>query len=178
MKVAVGTSNPVKIAAVRDVLNRIYGNVAITSLDVKSGVPTQPIDLNQTLNGAINRAKEALKDSDADLGVGIEAGLVKIPFTITGFFDYQFCAIIDRQQWITLGSGSGFEYPPVIIEGVIKKNLEIGEAMENLTGIKDIGKHKGGVGHLTQGILLRKELTEQSILMAMIPRINRELYEG
>ncbi|MFX1362704.1 MAG: DUF84 family protein, partial [Promethearchaeota archaeon] len=66
----------------------------------------------------------------------------------------------------------------VIIEGVIKKNLEIGEAMENLTGIKDIGKRKGAVGHLTQGILLRKELTEQSILMAMIPRINRELYEG
>jgi len=168
--------NPIKIAAVRDVLNSIYGKVTMTSLSVESGVPTQPIGLNQTLNGAINRAKKALKKTDADLGVGIEAGLVEIPFTITGFFDYQFCAIIDRQHWITLGSGSGFEYPPVIIEGVVKKNLEIGEAMEKFTGIKDIGKHQGAVGYLTQGILLRKELTEQSILMAMIPRINKELY--
>ncbi|MFX0097321.1 MAG: inosine/xanthosine triphosphatase [Candidatus Hodarchaeota archaeon] len=178
MQIAVGTLNPVKIAAVRDILNRIYGKIALISLGVESGVPNQPIGLNQTLNGAINRAKEALKKTNADLGIGIEAGLVRIPFTITGFFDYQFCAIIDRQQWITLGSGSGFEYPPIVIEGVVKKNLEIDEAMENITGIKDMGERQGAVGHLTHGILLRKELTEQSILMAMIPRINVELYRS
>lgn len=176
MQVAVGTLNPIKLAAVREVLNHIYEDVSIVSVEVESGVPAQPIGLSQTINGAINRANEALKKTDADLGVGIEAGLFEIPMTITGFFDYQICAIIDEERWITLGSGSGFEYPPVIIDGVVKGDLEIGQAMENLSGIKDIGKKQGAVGYLTQGALRRKELTEQCILMSMIPRMNRELY--
>lgn len=176
MRVAVGTSNPVKVAAVRDVMDRIYEDVSIVSVDVESGVPAQPVGLDQTVNGAIIRANKALKKTNADLGVGIEAGLFEMPMTITGFFDYQICAVIDREFWITLGSGSGFEYPPAIIEAVVKSNVEIGQAMENLTGIKDIGKKQGAVGYLTQGMLHRKELTQQSILMSMIPRINKELY--
>jgi len=66
LQVAVGTLNPIKIAAVRDVLNCICGKVTngkvtMTSIAVESGVPTQPIGLNQTLNGAINRAKKAIE---------------------------------------------------------------------------------------------------------------------
>ena len=43
MKVAVGSANPVKIQAVREVFQEVFGEkVEITSVKVDSGVPTQP----------------------------------------------------------------------------------------------------------------------------------------
>jgi non-canonical (house-cleaning) NTP pyrophosphatase len=48
--------------------------------------------------------------------------------------------------------------------------------MEVATGIEDIGEKMGAVGYLTKGKLNREELTEQAVLMALVPRIRKELY--
>src|SRR2546430_14737256 len=48
--------------------------------------------------------------------------------------------------------------------------------MARLTGIRDIGSKEGAIGYLTERRLDRDALTESAVLMAMVPRIRRELY--
>jgi inosine/xanthosine triphosphatase len=179
MKVlAVGTRNPVKVAAVNDVVGRIFRDeFKVVQVEVDSGVPKQPVGLRQTIQGAVNRAKQAKKAVQVAIyGVGIEAGLTKIPRTITGYFDIQFAAVVDSRDRVTIGCGSGFEYPPKALSEVLGEKKEIGEVMEALSGIENIGKRMGAIGYLSHGELDRRALTEQAILMAFIPRINEKLY--
>ncbi|MBS7248746.1 MAG: inosine/xanthosine triphosphatase [Candidatus Jordarchaeales archaeon] len=174
--VAVGSENPVKVDAVKRVMHKLMGSIKVIPVKVDPGIPKQPIGIEQTLEGAINRAKNALNQTNANLGVGIEAGLISVPSTKTGYMDFQYCAIIDREGWLTVGCGPGFEYPPQVITRVLEEKLEVGEAMSRMTGIENLGRKQGAIGYLTHGIMNRRRLTEISVLMAMIPRINRQLY--
>jgi inosine/xanthosine triphosphatase len=76
---------------------------------------------------------------------------------------------------MSVGHGPGFVYTARVIEEV-KKGRAVGEVMGELTGIPDIGRREGSVGYLSKGLLTRKELTEQAVLAALIPRIRLELY--
>ena len=172
MKVAVGTRNPVKVAAVENVFMRIYGDVKVEGRKVSSGVPAQPFG-SDVVKGAIARAKNAYKSGSYDYGVGIEAGLSDVEGYI---LDVQFCAIYDPADGITLGCGSGFQYPPIVLSQVLA-GREVGDVMSELSGIERLGKKLGAIGYLSHGLLDRTQLTEQSVLMALIPRINPRLYK-
>jgi non-canonical (house-cleaning) NTP pyrophosphatase len=52
----------------------------------------------------------------------------------------------------------------------------VGEAMDELTGISEIGHKQGAIGYLTKNLLNREGLTEGAVIMAMVPRIS-ELFE-
>ncbi len=171
MKVAVGSTNPVKIKATENVFKKFFKDINVFGVSVKS--KKQPIGMKETIEGAISRAEQAL--AHGDLGVGIEAGLVEVPYTITGYFDVQFCAVKDREGLTTLGCGMGFEYPKIVVEKVLK-GREVGEVMEKISGIRDIGRKIGAIGFLSKGIIDRVSLTEQAVLSALLPRINKELY--
>ena len=173
MNVIVGLKNPVKLNATRNILRKIYGEIDVSSIDVESGVPDQPFGLDETIKGAVNRAKKAYSD-DVDLSVGIESGLMETPNTITGYIDLQWCAIFDGDR-ITLGVSSGFEYPPEVIKEVLN-GFEVGDVMDRITGITDLGTKKGAVSYLSKDMLDRTENTEQCVLTAMIPRMNEDIY--
>ena len=164
MRIAVGSLNPVKIEAVRSVMERIYGQVRIFASDVPSGVPEQPFG-EQTPEGAKNRARNAINGHA--LSVGIEAGVFEMFGTL---YDFQYCAILDKEGRYTIGTGSGFRYPDKVVEEV-RKGLTVGEAMKKVYGENNVGKSQGAIGILSKGILDRKSLTEQSVTAAMIPRI-------
>jgi inosine/xanthosine triphosphatase len=176
--VYVGTKNQVKLQATRTVFSEIFTDVKVRvkGFEVESGVDEQPFG-NDTVNGAITRARTVMKKDDKpnkggqqpDFGVGIEAGLIWNS-RVKNYFDVQYCAVIDKTGRVTIGHGSGFQYPEKVIEDV-KTGRTIGEAMEVLTGIEDIGKKRGAIGYLSKNILNRTELTEQAVLMAMIPRL-------
>ena len=162
--IAVGSLNPVKIEAVRAVMERIYGQVRIFASDAPSGVPEQPFG-EQTPEGAKNRARNAINGHT--LSVGIEAGVFEMFGTL---YDFQYCAILDKDGRYTIGTGSGFRYPDKVVEEV-RKGLTVGEAMKKVYGENNVGKSQGAIGILSKGLLDRKSLTEQSVLAAMIPRI-------
>lgn len=147
--------------------------MGMKSKRVDSGVPDQPIGLEVTIQGAINRAINAFS-KEFDLSVGIESGLLEVPHSITGYLDVQWCAIYDGEK-ITLGVSAGFEYPPLVIEEVLK-GKEVGDVMDQITGVDNLGEKKGAVNHLSRGLLDRTGNTEQCVLMAMIPRLNEEVY--
>ena len=171
LQVIVGSSNPVKVQAVRAVLGLLSFPARVRGVRVKTEVSDQPFDA-EALQGAMNRAKAALQD--ADFGVGIEAGLVWSS-QMSDYFDVQFCAVVDRSGRVTVGHGPGFTYPPRIVEKV-KAGATVGKAMARLTGIRAIGSKQGAIGYLTEGRLDRERLTESAVLMAMVPRIRRDLY--
>jgi inosine/xanthosine triphosphatase len=173
MKIAVGSINPVKISATENIFSKIYGKVEVVGLEVDSGVSEQPIGIDETIKGAINRAKKVYND-DFDFSVGVESGLMKTPHSISGYIDLQWCAIFDGHK-VTLGVSSGFEYPPCVIENVLK-GKEVGDVMDKVTGINDLGEKMGAVSYLSRGMLDRTQNTEQCILMAMIPRLNEDIY--
>lgn len=169
--VHVGTDNPVKVRAVRTVLASLEMRARVRASPVSTKVPEQPFD-EEALQGAINRARAAL--GDGDFGVGIEAGLLSAPI-IDDYVDVQYAAIVDRSGRLTVGQGPGFTYPGKVVARV-KSGSTVGEAMARLTGIKDIGSKQGAIGYLTEGRLDRERLTESAVLMAMVPRIRRDLY--
>lgn len=171
MAVRVGTDNPVKVRAVRRVFESLSLRARVTASKVSTEVPEQPFGV-EAIRGAIARAQAAL--GDADLGVGVEAGLVWEP-TISDYFDVQYCAVVDRAGRTTVGHGPGFAYPPRVVREV-KAGATVGEAMARLTGTKDIGSKHGAIGYLTERRLDRDALTESAVLMAMVPRTRRELY--
>jgi len=163
IRIAVGSANPVKVEAVRSVMERIYGQVRIVPRDVGSGVPEQPFG-DETHIGAENRARAAI--GDCDLSVGIEAGVFEM---YDSLYDIQHCAILDRDGVMTLGMGSGFRYPDNVID-LVRSGMTVGEAMKEIYGT-DVGSERGAIGVLSKGLLDRKGLTEQSVLNAMLPRI-------
>lgn len=174
VKVAVGTRNELKLHAVRNIFSNIYEDIEFLKLPVDSGVSPQPWD-EETITGAKTRAATALNlADDAHFGVGIEAGLLWNE-QAQNYYDVQYCAIQDRGGRVTTGHGSGFYYPEIILDGV-KAGGTVGEVMSEVTGINDIGKKQGAIGFLSQGLLSREALTEQAVLMAMVPRLT-ELYD-
>jgi len=171
VRVHIGSNNPIKAQAVKNVFERVFGPTEVRLLSVESGVPGQPFD-DDTVRGACERARKALQD--ADFGVGIEAGLIWNR-ELKLYFDVQFCAIISQDGKLTVGHGSGFVYPPRVIEEVLQGRT-VGEVMSKLTGIEKIGHKGGAIGYLSKNLLTREQLTEQAVLMALIPRIRPELY--
>lgn len=178
--VAVGSRNPVKVKAVETVFSKFFHRVSVISVDVRTSVFPQPIGLDETIRGALERAFHAIQlVKDADYGVGIEAGLMDFKHAITGYLDLQVCAIVDRSERFTLGTSSAFEFPPEVVGKVIRGEArESEEVFEEITGIKDIGSKTGAIGFLTKGEVTRLDLTVQSVIAALVPRINLELYEA
>ena len=171
LRVHVGSDNPVKVRAVRRVLSDLFDRVRVSAVPVATGVPEQPVD-QQAPVGAMNRARAAL--TDADFGVGVEAGLLW-DASVGDYLDVQYCAVVDRAGRVTVGHGPGFEYPPPVIERV-KAGKTVGEAMAEITGIREIGSKYGAIGYLTGRRMDRDALTEDAVPMALGPRIRRDLY--
>ena len=61
MKVAIGSTNPVKIAAVKSAFKKVWPNKKFTfkGIKVNSGVSHQPMSDIESIKGAGNRAKKA-----------------------------------------------------------------------------------------------------------------------
>jgi len=186
MRVHVGSNNPLKAEAVANVFQKVFqGEIIVELVDINLEIPKQPVG-EETLKGAIERAKAALKD--ADYGVGIEGGIIQFASsqvrkltssdpTFQLFFGVQFCAIIDKGGKLTVGHGSGFVLPDRVITK-LKQGQTLGHIMEELSGIKEINKKMGAIGYLTKGLLNRRELTEHAVLMALVPRIRPEFYSS
>ena len=174
IRVVVGSTNKVKIDAVRNIFTQAFGLVEVLSVEPNQTVGRQPME-ERTIRGAVERAKRAVSESGADFGVGIEAGLFYNDI-LKKHLDIQYCAIVDSSGKMTVGHGPGFEYPPEVIESVLKGGT-VGDTMSKITEIEEIGHKMGSIGYLSDGLIDRTSLTEIAVLMALIPRIRKELYE-
>ncbi|HEV8360455.1 MAG TPA: inosine/xanthosine triphosphatase [Candidatus Thermoplasmatota archaeon] len=173
-RVAVGSANPAKVKAVKDAARDLFQRAQVKGYRVPSTVADQPLDA-EAVKGAQQRARAALQHwPQAQLGVGIEAGLAW-DAGAQQHFDVQWCAIVDRAGRITMGHGPGFTYPADVVER-IKGGSTVGDVMSEVAGVKDLGAKQGAIGFLSRGAMDRAELTRGAVLMAMLPRLRPELY--
>ncbi|MEK5323581.1 DUF84 family protein [Aeribacillus sp. FSL M8-0254] len=94
MNVAIGSKNPAKINAVKETFSLLEEkNMEFISVDVPSGVSTQPFSDEETLQGALNRAKNVFEKVKPDLSVGLEGG---VDVTSRGLFLCNWGALIDK----------------------------------------------------------------------------------
>lgn len=173
MKIAVGSTNPVKVAAVEVTARKIWPDVVVSCVEVASGVSHQPRSDGETRLGAGNRAKAALAaDSACDLAVGIEGGVQEIGGRL---FELAWVAALDRAGSIHYGGSGRFELPAIIADKILAGG-ELGPVMDGLTGVADVKKKGGAVSFLTNGIVTRGALYEPAVVFALAPFTNKKWY--
>ena len=170
--VAIGSLNPVKIAAVRAVLTPRAPRATFTGAAVASSVPDQPFGDDDTIRGARTRAEAARRALDADLGVGIEGGCVDTP---DGMRTCAWAAVVDRSGRV--GTGGSLAMPlPEAVARLVRGGTELGDAMDALVGQHNTKQGAGAVGILTDGIVDRQRAYETLVAYALAPFLTPEFW--
>ena len=186
-QIAIGSKNPAKIKAVKLGFSTLFPEIECRyyPILVDSQVGVQPFGFEPTIQGAINRAKNAYTSAFNDhtenttkFGIGIEAGMIPVPLTRTGYLDYQFCAIYQSNGSVSIGSGPGFEYPLKIVEMLLKdpSHHEIGTIIAELSGIDNTKENEGAIGLLSKNTFQRSDILQYSVISALLPLKSPDLY--
>ncbi len=170
--IAVGSTNPVKIAAVQAVVARAFPTAKVVGLKVDSGVPAQPWGDAETRRGALNRARATLAASGAQLGVGLEGGMLE---TEMGLMTCAWCVIVDPHGQVGVGGGVHMLVPPSVTQA-LRAGGELGPAMDLLTGQHNTKQAQGAVGILTGGLSNRQSAYQQLVAMALAPFVQAKYY--
>ena len=170
--IAVGSRNPVKIAAVRAVVDRVAANATIVGLDVVSGVAAQPFGDADTILGATRRAHAARIAADADLGIGIEGGCIDTP---AGMRTCAWAVVVDRDGRTGTGGSLNMPLPPRVA-AMVRAGLELGHAIDALIAQHGTRHGAGAVGVLTAGLVDRQRAYEPLIAYALAPFLTSNLW--
>lgn len=163
-QVTVGSTNPIKIQAVREVFHEIGERGDVRGVQVKSNVAAQPFN-EAVIEGAVNRAQNALKLTGTEWGVGIEGGIIQLG---RRWYNVGFVAIMNKEGKKGIGSSGWFECPPKILEE-LQRGRELGDVMDELTGRTETKIKDGAIGIFTQGRVKRKNLYKHGVFMALVP---------
>jgi len=180
MIIAVGSTNPVKIEAVRDAISR-YPSLSRSEVlngASPSGVPDQPLRLEDTLQGARNRALHSFDSfhlTHDDLGIGIEGGIGLI--CGAGYFHLEAAVLYDGEIFYQ-GISPGIEIPPNVLRE-IRSGKTLGDAFFSLglTENPRLGSAEGFIGVLSGMRMDRKQYTIQALMMALATYDHKELYK-
>ncbi|EMA45272.1 DUF84 family protein [Halobiforma nitratireducens] len=164
MRIAVGSTNPVKVEAVERTLERFEPNV--TSVGVDSGVSEQPRSIEETVTGAENRARRALSTTDADYGVGLEGGVARID-GVPGLSLVMWAAATDGRR-LERGSGPTLRLPAEVADR-LDSGAELGPVMDDLLDADGIAESEGAAGALTGGLTDRTQALGEAVACAFGP---------
>jgi inosine/xanthosine triphosphatase len=156
MIIAIGTKNPTKVTAVITAFSP-YLPGEFVSTNVSSDVSAQPLSDNETMTGAINRAKNALKSEDAQIGVGLEGGVTK---TEHGYFLCNWGAVVDCQLQPIVAGGARIPIPDEI-GMLVSSGLELGDVMDQYVKKHNVRHNEGAIGIFTNGCVDRTEMFTQ-----------------
>lgn len=173
IEVIVGSTNPVKINAVKLGFQSIFKdqNINVKGIVAHSGVSEQPTSDEETFIGASNRAKYCKHSEIGDYFVGIEGGVDDGPNGMMAF------------AWVCIHCGNKvgqsrtgtFELPQAIVHH-LRNGMELGKADDLVFGTVNSKQAGGAVGLLTHGGLDRTNYYSQAVTLALIPFINPNLY--
>jgi len=172
-RVVVGSTNPVKIAAVRAVLARSGNGALVEGIAVASGVRDQPEGDEETIRGATQRAKAALDVTDADLAIGIEGGIVEEENHMR---TCAWAAVVARDGRVGVGGSLAMPLPDRVA-ALVRDGLELGLAMDRITGGHDTKRGSGAVGILTAGLVDRQRAYEALVTYALARFLSPSYYD-
>jgi inosine/xanthosine triphosphatase len=162
IRIVVGSTNPAKLEPVRMATRLLFRGSEVVSASVASGVADQPLSEEETLTGALNRARNALMAASGDYGVGIEGGIANVGGI---WFGVTRVAVVDREGRTGLASAARFQLPDAVADQV-RAGRELSAVVEDLTGIRGIAKKGGAMGWLTNGQVTWRDATLQAVHFA------------
>lgn len=148
MKIIIGSKNPTKIKAVQD----IFYNEEVISLDVPSNVSVQPFSDDETMEGAINRAKQCA--SDKAIGIGLEGGVMYVQDQL---FLCNWGALVTPNKEVYTASGARIPLPDEI-DVQLKAGFELGDLMDIYAKKKGVRHKEGAIGIFTNEKVSRHEM--------------------
>ncbi len=173
MRIVVGSTNPVKVAAAESVVRRIYGDgVEVEAVAVESGVSAQPWGDEETRQGALNRAAQVQANDRATYAIGFEGGLLEVAGEL---YTSAWCAVMREDGVVGVAGGANALLPPAVTLA-LRSGKELGTAIDLLTGERGT-KHRGGaIGALTAGYLDRQSAYEHLLILALARFLSPEYY--
>ncbi len=179
MKITVGSKNQTKIRSVKDAIDaylHLFPGAEVVGVDVQVELFGHPKNIQETVNGAISRAKEAF--IDCEYSFGLEGGLIEVPESKSGYMETSACAIYDGKN-IYLGLSPAFEYPKEVLAYILDGKGDASKAFKDLglTHHEKLGAEAGGItGFLSNGKMPREDFSRYGIIMALIQLEKPELY--
>ncbi|QDP40910.1 DUF84 family protein [Radiobacillus deserti] len=146
----VGSENPAKIIAVESV----FTESTVYPQDVPSLVSAQPLSDEETLEGAINRAKACAAREDGVLGIGLEGGVMEFHNQV---FICNWGALVDETGELYIAAGARFPLPEVFKQP-LREGQELGDLMDQYTNKQNARKKEGAVGIFTDGQVTRDQM--------------------
>lgn len=168
--VMVASTNPAKIAAVRDAFTLVFPEQAFTveGIAALSGVRDQPLTCDETLLGAKNRVRHCREQCpNADFIVGLEAGIDE-KFTFAWM-------VIEHQGKMSESRSASLPLPPLALEK-IHQGMELGDIMDEMFNQQNVKQKGGAIAMLTNHLLTRSSVYQQALILALIPFIKPELF--
>lgn len=152
MKIIIGSKNPAKIGAVKNFFQA--ENTEFVSLDIPSGVNEQPFSDEETIQGAVNRAMNALKDGKGDIGIGLEGGVQE---TSHGLMLCNWGALAANDMAPLVAGGARVLLPDEIANR-LRAGEELGPVMDEYAKVQNVRKTEGAIGIFTNGKINRKDM--------------------
>lgn len=172
-KISIGSKNPVKIAAVENVVKKIWPDVEIIAVEVSHGISEQPTSDDEAIEGATNRAKLSLQKTNADLGIGLEGCTIDTKY---GMFLSGWVVAVDKNGEVGIGCGGRLLLPEKVASEV-RNGKELGPVMDEFVGDHNTKQKQGAVGILTNGLIPRTAAFEKSVTYALTKFINPNYYK-
>ncbi len=171
MKILVGSTNKVKISAVKRAFGKYFDNVEVKGMAVQSSVTDQPIG-DETFKGAKNRCLALQKLAKADFYVGVEGGISKIAGMWLG---YGCMCVMDKKGRMAFGTSPMFPLPDKVIKRLLKGE-ELGLVMDDITGVNDTKHKSGAIGFFTNNVMDRRDLYVYGLIVAIAPFVRKGLF--
>src|SRR6185436_5499471 len=105
-------------------------SASVEGVSVPSTVSAQPFGDEETIRGALARASAAREAGDAELGVGIEGGVVEAPGG--ALRTCAWAAIVGANGLQSVGGSLAMPLPSRVATLVRDEQLELGDAMDRL----------------------------------------------
>lgn len=163
--VAIGSTNPTKVAAVRRAVRRIWPNAVFTPVAVDSGVGEMPLSDAEGKRGAMQRALLARQAADADLGIGMEGAVDEQPEAL---YLTNWIAVVDRDGRQSLAQGGSLPLP-ACMASEIRAGAELGPVIDRYSGQANSKEQQGAAGFLTRGIVPRTLTFYVGVGLALAP---------
>lgn len=161
MKVIIGSRNPAKYMAVQHALDGLgLKNCETVAMEVDSGVRNQPLSDHETIEGALQRARQALADSeDVEFAIGLEGGVVLDITRSSAVMVCNWGALVAKDGKEYIAGGARIPLPDSFKDELLA-GRELGTLMDEYCQRKDIRKHEGALGIFSDGAVTRRDMFE------------------
>lgn len=158
MKIIIGSKNRAKVAAVKKAFHKY--DCAIIAVEVASRVSKQPLTDEETVTGALNRAKGALLQQAGQIGIGLEGGVVRFR---NDLYVCNWGALVCKNiSEPIIAGGARFKLPKQIATQIYA-GQELGPVLAKYVYENKLAKDDGAVGVFTKGLLGRTDMYFQIV---------------